>query len=127
MGGNHLTDVTTAYPFAIFGNAWQNAMKGKSYPLKGDTIIGNDVWIGFGATIMPGVQIGHGAIIASKAVVTKNVAPYSIVGGNPAKLIKKRFSKKIISKLLQLEWWHWDVEKITQNVNKLTSNPTALF
>lgn len=102
-------------------------MKGKSYPLKGDTIIGNDVWIGFGATIMPGVQIGHGAIIASKAVVTKNVAPYSIVGGNPAKLIKKRFSKKIISKLLQLEWWHWDVEKITQNVNKLTSDPTALF
>ncbi|RRQ48383.1 antibiotic acetyltransferase [Maribacter algicola] len=126
-GGNHLTEATSAYPFAIFGGAWQNAMEGKDYPTKGDTIIGNDVWIGHGATIMPGVHIGDGAIIATKAVVTKNVAPYTIVGGNPAKPIKKRFSEATISRLLELQWWNWDIEKITQNLGKLTSNPEALF
>jgi virginiamycin A acetyltransferase len=124
-GGNHLTKATTAYPFAIFGGAWQDAMEGKNYPTKGDTIIGNDVWIGHDAAIMPGVQIGDGAIIASKAVVTKNVAPYTIVGGNPAKPIKKRFSEATISRLVQLKWWDWDIEKITKNVDKLTSHPEA--
>jgi virginiamycin A acetyltransferase len=126
-GGNHLTEATSAYPFAIFGGAWQDAMKGKSYPTKGDTVIGNDVWIGHDATIMPGVQIGDGAIIATKSVVTKNVEPYTIVGGNPAKPIKKRFSEDIIARLLEMKWWDWDVEKITQNVDKLTSNPEELF
>lgn len=126
-GGNHLTEATTAYPFAIFGGAWQDAMKDKSYPTKGDTIIGNDVWIGHGATIMPGVQIGDGAIIATKSVVTKNVEPYTIVGGNPAKPIKKRFSEVTISKLLELQWWHWDIEKITKNVQVLTSDPSKLL
>ncbi|KAB8155167.1 chloramphenicol acetyltransferase [Kordia sp. TARA_039_SRF] len=126
-GGNHLTEATTAYPFAIFGGAWQHAMEGKSYLDKGNTIIGNDVWIGHGATIMPGVQIGDGAIIATKAVVTKNVEPYTIVGGNPAKSIKKRFSEDTIRKLLKLKWWDWDIEKITQNVDKLTSSPEEIF
>lgn len=126
-GGNHLTEATSAYPFAIFGGAWQDAMKGKTYPTKGDTIIGNDVWIGHDATIMPGVHIGDGAIIATKAVVTKDVAPYTIVGGNPAIPIKKRFSEVTISKLLQLKWWNWEIEKITQNIEKLTSHPEALF
>ncbi|GAA3781266.1 Vat family streptogramin A O-acetyltransferase [Corallibacter vietnamensis] len=126
-GGNHLTEATSAYPFAIFGSAWQHAMDGKSYPTKGNTIIGNDVWIGHDATIMPGVAIGDGAIIATKAVVTKDVAPYTIVGGNPAKPIKKRFSEDIISKLLELKWWDWEIEKITKNVDKLTSHPETLF
>ncbi|WP_047245762.1 CatB-related O-acetyltransferase [Maribacter thermophilus] len=125
-GGNHLTEATTAYPFAIFGGAWQDAMKGKSYPSKGDTVIGNDVWIGHAATIMPGVHIGDGAIIATKAVVTKNVEPYTIVGGNPAKPIKKRFSEDRIEKLLALQWWHWSIEKITQNLDLLTSGPESL-
>ncbi|WP_417558346.1 CatB-related O-acetyltransferase [Mesoflavibacter zeaxanthinifaciens] len=125
-GGNHLTKATSAYPFAIFGGAWQHAMDGKTYPTKGDTVIGNDVWIGHDATIMPGVTIGDGAIIATKAVVTKNVEPYTVVGGNPAKLIKKRFSDETISKLLELKWWHWDIEKITKNVDKLTSHPEEL-
>tara|TARA_R110002072_G_scaffold95197_27_gene209941 strand:- start:13645 stop:14262 length:618 start_codon:yes stop_codon:yes gene_type:complete len=126
-GGNHLTKATSAYPFAIFGGAWQDAMNGKTYPTKGDTIIGNDVWIGHDATIMPGVHIGDGAIIATKAVVTKDVEPYTIVGGNPAKPIRKRFSEATISKLLQLKWWDWDIKKITKNVEKLTSHPEALF
>jgi virginiamycin A acetyltransferase len=121
-GGNHLTEATSAYPFAIFGGAWQHAMDGKTYPSKGDTVIGNDVWIGHDATIMPGVHIGDGAIIATKAVVTKDVEPYTIVGGNPAKPIKKRFSEEIIGRLLELKWWDWDMEKITKNVYLLTGD-----
>jgi virginiamycin A acetyltransferase len=121
-GANHLTDAISAYPFAIFGNDWQNAMDGKTYPVKGDITIGNDVWIGHNATIMAGVTIGDGAIIATNATVTKDVAPYSIVGGNPAQLIRKRFSEEVISELLAIQWWHWDIEKITQNVQLLTSN-----
>lgn len=126
-GGNHLTEATTSYPFAIFGGAWENAMDGKSYPTKGDTVIGNDVWIGYGATIMPGITIGDGAIIASKSVVTKDIEPYTIVGGNPAKRIKKRFSEETITKLLELQWWDWEIEKITNNLTKLTASPEEFF
>ena len=121
-GANHLSDAISTYPFAIFGSDWSNAMEGKQYPTKGNTIIGNDVWIGYGATIMSGVTVGDGAIIATKAVVTKDVAPYSIVGGNPAKEIRKRFSEKEIKKLLEMRWWDWSLEKITQNVQLLTGN-----
>lgn len=121
-GGNHLTEAITTYPFAIFGGDWQNAMEGKSYPTKGDTVIGNDVWIGHDATIMPGVTIGDGAIIAAKSVVTKDVEPYTIVGGNPAKAIRKRFDDHKINQLLELQWWHWSIEKITKNVQLLTGN-----
>jgi virginiamycin A acetyltransferase len=119
-GANHLSEAITSYPFAIFGGDWQNAMEGKSYPNKGNTTIGNDVWIGYGATIMPGLQIGDGAIIATKAIVTKDVEPYTIVGGNPAKLIRKRFPETTIGQLLELRWWDWPIEKITRNVSHLT-------
>lgn len=121
-GANHLSKAISAYPFAIFGNGWEDAMEGKSYPIKGDTVIGNDVWIGYNATILAGVTIGDGAIIATNATVTKDVEPYSIVGGNPAKLIRKRFSEEEIEKLLMLKWWDKDIEWITQNVQKLTGN-----
>ena len=119
-GANHLTDSLSTYPFAIFGNGWENAMEGKTYPKKGDINIGNDVWIGYNATIMSGVTIGDGAIIAANSTVIKDVEPYSIVGGNPAKEIKKRFSKEVIIKLLELQWWNWDIEKITRNIQHLT-------
>jgi virginiamycin A acetyltransferase len=121
-GANHLTNSISAYPFAIFGKDWQNAMNGKSYPIKGNTIIGNDVWIGHNATIMAGVTIGDGAIIATNACVVKDVAPYTIVGGNPAIEIKKRFSDEVIQCLLEIAWWNWDIKKITENVSLLTSN-----
>lgn len=121
-GANHLTDAVTAYPFAIFDNGWENAMEGKTYPVKGDTVIGNDVWIGYNATIMPGVQIGDGAIIGTNSTVTKNVEPYAMVGGNPAKEIKKRFTQDQINILLQLKWWDWNIEKITENLHLLTGN-----
>ena len=97
-------------------------MDGKSYPIKGDIVIGNDVWIGHNATIMAGVKIGDGAIIATNSTVVKDVEPYAIVGGNPASEIKKRFQKSIIEKLLELKWWDWDIEKITQNIQNLTDN-----
>ncbi len=126
-GANHLSKSITSYPFAIFGNGWEHAMEGKSYPHKGDTIIGNDVWIGYKSTIMPGVTVGDGAIIATQSVVVKDVAPYSIVGGNPAKEIGKRFSEKEIEKLLALKWWDWPIEKITANVDKLTGNQIELL
>ncbi len=97
-------------------------MNGKSYPTKGDTTVGNDVWIGHKATIMAGVTIGDGAIIAAHSLVTKEVAPYSIVGGNPAREIRKRFTEDQIKKLLEIQWWNWNIEKITNNVHNLTSN-----
>ena len=121
-GANHLTDSISTYPFSIFGNGWENAMGGKSYPQKGNIKIGNDVWIGYNSTIMAGVTIGDGAIIATNSTVIKDVEPYSIVGGNPAKEIKKRFSNEVVRKLLDLKWWDWDIEKITQNLDNLTSN-----
>ena len=121
-GANHLTNALSAYPFAIFGNGWEHAMENKSYPQKGDINIGNDVWIGYNATIMAGVTVGDGAIIATNSTVINDVEPYSIVGGNPAKEIKKRFSEDVIEKLLAIKWWNWDIEKITKNIQNLTDN-----
>jgi len=121
-GANHLSQSISSYPFAIFGHGWEDAMKTKSYHTKGDTIIGNDVCIGHNANIMPGVTIGDGAIIATNATVTKDVEPYTIVGGNPAKPIKKRFSNSEIEYLLKLQWWNWDIERITKNIKTLTGN-----
>jgi virginiamycin A acetyltransferase len=121
-GANHLTDAVSAYPFAAFGGAWAEAMRGKSYPSRGDTVVGNDVWIGYRAALMPGIRIGDGAIIGAYSVVTKDVAPYAIVGGNPAREIRPRFSPGHVERLLQLRWWDWDIDKITRNVHLLTGN-----
>lgn len=126
-GANHLSKSISSYPFAIFGEDWKNAMEGKSYPTKGDTVVGNDVWIGYNATIMPGVKIGDGAIIATNATIVKDVAPYSIVGGNPAKEVRKRFSEKTIDKLLKLKWWDWEIEQITANIQHLTGDKLDEF
>lgn len=119
-GANHLSNAISTYPFAVFGNGWEKSMEGKSYPNKGNIEIGNDVWIGYNATIMAGVKIGDGAIIATNSTVVSDVEPYAVVGGNPAKEIKKRFSTEIIDKLLKLQWWNWDIEKITENIQNLT-------
>jgi virginiamycin A acetyltransferase len=119
-GGNHLTNAISAYPFAIFGHGWEHAMDGKAHPFKGNTNIGNDVWIGYNSTIMPGVTVGDGAIIGTNSTIVKDVEPYTIVGGNPAKEIKKRFSISMIERLLKLKWWDWDIDKITENIQHLT-------
>jgi virginiamycin A acetyltransferase len=119
-GANHKISGISTYPFQIFGNGWDRVMPApEEFPFKGDTIIGNDVWIGYQSTLMPGVKIGDGAIIAAKSVVTKDVEPYSIVGGNPAQLIRKRFDEETIQLLLEIAWWDWDIEKITRNLEKI--------
>jgi len=120
-GANHKMDGITAYPFNIFGGAWHKVEpKLTELPYKGDTVIGNDVWIGTNVTVLPGIKIGDGAIIAANATVTRDVEPYSIVGGNPIKLIKMRFSKEKIQELLELKWWDWDLDRITENLEYLT-------
>lgn len=117
-GGNHRTDWLTNYPFPVFGNGWETAMPDE-WPDKGNTVIGNDVWIGYGATLMPGVQVGDGAIIAAQSVVTKSVAPYAVVGGNPAEEIRKRFDDETVQALVDSRWWDWDIEKITHNLKAI--------
>lgn len=121
-GANHRMDGITTYPFNIFGSGWEKVTPStEELPFKGDTVIGNDVWIGQNVTIMPGVKIGDGAIIAANSTVTKNIEPYAIYGGNPAKFIKKRFSDEKIERLLKLQWWNWDEEKLFENLENLTS------
>jgi len=116
-GGNHALHGFSTFPFAAFGGVWSDVpLQAES---KGDTLVGNDVWIGNSATIMPGIHIGDGAIIASNAVVTRHVAPYSIVGGNPAKLIRNRFDDNTIQALLKLQWWDWEIEKITKHAKDI--------
>ena len=121
-GANHKIAGFSTFPFFIFGNGWEESTpQPGDLPYKGDTVIGNDVWFGYQALIMPGVKIGNGAIISSRAVVTSDVPAYAIVGGNPAKLIKKRFSDETILALEKLAWWDWSPEKITRNLNAITS------
>jgi len=128
-GANHKLNCISTYPFSIFGNGWERVTPQKEdLPFKGDTVIRNDVWIGYDSLIMPGVQIGDGAIIAARSVVVNDVAPYTIVGGNPAKIIKPRFSEETIKMLLDIKWWDWNIEKISHNLEIITSaNPIALF
>ena len=111
---NHRMGSVTTYPFSAFGGAWEAAVSPhlSQLPRKGDTVIGNDVWIGRESLIMPGVRIGHGAIIAARSVVSKDVPPYTIVGGNPASVIKPRFDDELIGLLKQLKWWDFRGEKL---------------
>ena len=115
LGGNHRSDWVTTYPFGHIHQNIFNNFNGEGHPsTKGDVIIGNDVWIGGNVTIMSGVTIGDGAVIANNSHVVKNIEPYSLVGGNPAKLIKYRFTPEQIKKLLEIKWWNWDDEKINK-------------
>jgi virginiamycin A acetyltransferase len=118
-GSNHAMDGISTYPFKVINKAWEHV--DMNVVSKGDTIIGNDVWIGNSVTIMQGVKIGDGAIIGTNSLVTKDVEPYTIVGGNPARLIRKRFDEQTIDFLLQLRWWDWSIEKITQYLPAITS------
>lgn len=119
-GANHKTSGFSTYPFQIFGQGWEKVMpEAGELPYKGDTEVGHDVWIGLEATLMPGVKVGHGAIIASKSVVVTDVPAYSVVGGNPAKVIKYRFDESTISELLAIAWWNWSAEKITEHLEAI--------
>lgn len=120
---NHTLSSLSTYPFPLFFEEWglEKRDVARSWDNKGDIIIGNDVWIGFEAVILAGVTIGDGAIIGTRAVVTKDVPPYTVVGGIPAKPIKKRFDEDTISKLLRIKWWDWPNEKIARNIAAIQS------
>ncbi|MFS0782006.1 CatB-related O-acetyltransferase [Bacillus sp. 1P06AnD] len=120
---NHNMTSLSTYPFPLFFEEWELHPKdvATSWDNKGDIIIGNDVWIGYEAVIMAGVTIGDGAIIGSRALVTKDVPSYTIVGGIPAKPIRKRFSEPTIATLLELKWWNWPREKIARHISALQS------
>lgn len=116
LGGNHRTDWITTFPFGHIFQTTFPKFNGQGCPIsKGDVIIGNDVWICDNVVIMSGVTIGDGAVIANNSHVIKNVEPYSIVGGNPAQLIKYRFSKEQIENLLKIQWWNWSDTKVNEN------------
>ena len=121
-GANHRMNSVTTYPFNIMGGGWEKfAPKLDDLPLKGDTVVGNDVWIGQNVTVLPGVHIGDGAIIAANSVVAKDVPPYCIAGGNPCRVIRRRFDEELTAYLLELQWWDWDAEKIFRNMEALCS------
>lgn len=123
LGGNHRIDWVTTYPFSSLQETWPEAAMIEGSPAtKGDVVIGNDVWVGYGATILSGVTIGDGAVVAACSVVTKDVAPYAIVAGNPARQIKKRFDDATIERLLRTQWWNWPDDKVRKNIKLLCSS-----
>ena len=121
-GANHQMNAVSTFPFYIFEGWDMEAPSPSDLPLRGDTIIGNDVWIGQNATILPGIQIGDGAIIGANSVVSSNIAPYAIVVGNPARMIKKRFDDELISLLLRLKWWDKSIDTINSLIPILTNS-----
>lgn len=120
-GANHAMSGFSTYPFNIFGHGWEEGFDPATWvsEIRGDTVVGNDVWIGMEAVIMPGVTIGDGAIIGARAVVTRDVPPYAIVAGNPAATVRMRFDRRTIKRLLATAWWHWDADKIGRNLDAI--------
>lgn len=114
-GGNHRTDGIATYPFGIFGDGWAAAMP-ESWPDRGDLVVGHDVWIGYAATLLAGITVGHGAVIGARSVVTADVPPFAIVAGNPARIVRYRHPPEAIDRLLQLAWWDWPIEHVTRHV-----------
>jgi acetyltransferase-like isoleucine patch superfamily enzyme len=126
LAGGHRLDWVTTYPFPGFPGRWPEASGVEGYqPSRGDVVIGNDVWIGFGAIILSGVQIGDGAVVGAGAVVSKDVPPYAVVAGNPAEVMKKRFDDETVEKMLALAWWDWPEEKVRENMALLCSHDVA--
>ena len=119
-GANHRMGGVTTYPFNLMGGGWEKCTPGvDDLPFKGDTVVGNDVWIGQNVTVMPGVHIGDGAIVGANSVVAKDVPAYCIAVGNPCRVVRKRFDDETVAFLLDLKWWDWDAEKIFQNMELL--------
>ncbi len=126
---NHSLSSLSTYPFPIFYEEWGLDRKNvaEAWDNKGDIVIGNDVWIGYEAVILAGVTVGDGAVIGARAMVTKDVPPYTIVGGVPAKPIRKRFSEETISDMLALKWWDWPKERIARNIPAIQSGRLDLL
>jgi acetyltransferase-like isoleucine patch superfamily enzyme len=125
LGSEHRIDWVSTYPFPVI---WEDAKSITGHPsTKGDVIIGNDVWIGYEVTILSGVHIGDGAAIGACSVVTKDVPPYAIVAGNPARVLRYRFDEGTIKKLLKIKWWDWPDEKVKKNVHLICSDSINAF
>lgn len=126
---NHTQASVSTYPFPIFFEEWDLDIGDvtSAWDHKGDIVIGNDVWIGYEAVVMAGVTIGDGAIIGARAVVTKDVPPYTIVGGVPAREIRRRFSDDVIARLQELKWWDWPAEQIQRNIKNIQSGRLDLL
>jgi acetyltransferase-like isoleucine patch superfamily enzyme len=128
LGGNHRTDWISTYPFPAFPEAWPDAARITGHPATdGDVVIGNDVWVGSNVTIMSGLTIGDGAVLAADSTVVKDVPPYGIVGGNPAKVLRLRFAPHQIRGLLAVRWWDWPDERIHAEVGQIASTGVDAF
>lgn len=119
---NHRLQSLSTYPFPLFGDDWGHGMHPtEAWDHRGDIVIGSDVWIGYEAVVLAGVTIGDGAIVGTRALVTKDIPPYTIVGGVPAKTLRKRFSDEVIVKLLRMRWWDWPEERIARGLRSIQS------
>lgn len=120
-GANHADLGPSTFPFGIFGEPWAERTMDlvMAAPSRGDTIVGNDVWIGYGALVLPGVTIGDGAVVAAASVVASDVPPYAIVAGNPARVVKRRFSDEDVEHLLRAAWWNWPIELVTEHARTI--------
>jgi virginiamycin A acetyltransferase len=122
-GANHADLGPSTFPFGIFGEPWAERTMDlvMSAPSRGDTVVGNDVWLGYRALVLPGVTIGHGAVVAAASVVASDVPPYAIVGGNPARVIRRRYEDEDVERLLRAAWWDWPVELVTEHARTIMS------
>ncbi|WP_189925473.1 CatB-related O-acetyltransferase [Kitasatospora xanthocidica] len=121
-GANHRMDGPSTFPFPIMGGAWAEHFDLiTGLPGRGDTVIGHDVWLGYRTTVMPGVRIGHGAIVAAGSVVTSDIPDYAVAGGNPAKVIRLRHTEADIARLLDIAWWHWPADHLTRHLRTVMS------
>lgn len=120
-GGTHAMGGFSTFPFNIFGHGWEEGFDPATWTAehKGDTVIGPDVWIGREAVLMPGIRIGAGAIVAAHCVVTADVPPYAVVGGNPARILRHRFDAATVARLLEIAWWDWPVDRISANLTAI--------
>ena len=125
LGGEHRVDWVSTFPFNVL---WPTGKGIQGHPkTKGNVKIGHDVWIGTEAIVMSGVTIGDGAVIAARAIVTKDVPPYAIVAGNPARIVRNRFDDEIITRLLAIQWWHWDDATIAKKLPEMLDTQVAKF
>jgi len=127
-GANHADVGPSTFPFGVFGPPWDTTMDiVMSAPSRGDTVVGHDVWLGYSALVLPGVSIGHGALVAAASVVARDVPPYAVVAGNPARVVRSRFSEEDVERLLRAAWWNWPIELVTANARAImTGTPAEL-
>jgi virginiamycin A acetyltransferase len=125
-GANHADRGPSTFPFGVFGPPWDATMDiVMSAPSRGDTIVGHDVWLGYSALVLPAVTIGHGAVVAAASVVARDVPPYAVVVGNPARVVRSRFSADDVERLLRAAWWDWPVELVTEHARTIMSGTPA--